>query len=84
VKCAVLLWGRMLRLSAKGKARAAQGCVRGATADCTRALQCNVALSSANVGPTLPQCLQDDDIPGIVRYHTYEVLQKEVDNPRVK
>lgn len=36
------------------------------------------------LGPTLPQCLQDDDIPGIVRYHTYEVLQKEVDNPRVK
>ncbi|KAL4543596.1 hypothetical protein Ndes2437B_g01418 [Nannochloris sp. 'desiccata'] len=27
---------------------------------------------------------EDDDIPGIVRYHTYEVLQKEVDNPRVK
>ncbi|PSC70809.1 sulfate adenylyltransferase [Micractinium conductrix] len=30
-------------------------------------------------GPT-----QDDDIPGIVRYHTYEVLQKEVQNPRVR
>jgi hypothetical protein len=28
--------------------------------------------------------LQDDDIPGIVRYHTYEVLQKEVANPRVR
>ena len=27
---------------------------------------------------------QDDDIPGIVRYHTYEVLQKEVANPRVR
>ena len=30
-------------------------------------------------GPT-----QDDDIPGIVRYHTYEVLQRELDNPRVR
>lgn len=27
---------------------------------------------------------QDDDIPGIVRYHTYEVLKNEVDNPRLR
>ncbi|EFN55934.1 hypothetical protein CHLNCDRAFT_145209 [Chlorella variabilis] len=38
-----------------------------------------VVLVHPTCGPT-----QDDDIPGIVRYHTYEVLQKEVDNPRVK
>ena len=28
--------------------------------------------------------LQDDDIPGIVRYHTYEVLKQEVNNPRLR
>ena len=28
--------------------------------------------------------MQDDDIPGIVRYHTYEVLKKEVNNPRLR
>ena len=28
--------------------------------------------------------LQDDDIPGIVRYRTYEVLAAEVDNPRLR
>ena len=38
-----------------------------------------VVLVHPTCGPT-----QDDDIPGIVRYHTYEVLQKEVNNPRVK
>ena len=27
---------------------------------------------------------QDDDIPGIVRYRTYEVLAAEVDNPRLR
>jgi len=30
-------------------------------------------------GPT-----QEDDIPGVVRYNTYEVLKNEVANPRVK
>ncbi|PRW57030.1 sulfate adenylyltransferase [Chlorella sorokiniana] len=38
-----------------------------------------VVLVHPTCGPT-----QDDDIPGIVRYHTYEVLQKEVQNPRVR
>lgn len=38
-----------------------------------------VVLVHPTCGPT-----QSDDIPGIVRYHTYEVLQKEVDNPRVR
>ena len=28
--------------------------------------------------------VQDDDIPGIVRYHTYEVLKEEVNNPRLR
>lgn len=28
--------------------------------------------------------LQDDDIPGIVRYHTYEVLKAELNNPNIK
>lgn len=28
--------------------------------------------------------LQDDDIPGIVRYRTYEVLKNEVNNPRLR
>jgi len=48
------------------------------------------ALDAPNVSPegvvlVHPTCgpTQDDDIPGIVRYHTYEVLQKEVPNPRV-
>ena len=43
-------------------------------------------LSTASAGPPAPPALppQDDDIPGIVRYHTYEVLQKEVQNPRVR
>ena len=27
---------------------------------------------------------QDDDIPGIVRYRTYEVLKDEVANPRLR
>ena len=27
---------------------------------------------------------QDDDIPGIVRYRTYEVLKNEVNNPRLR
>ena len=29
-------------------------------------------------------CAQDDDIPGIVRYRTYEVLKEEVSNPRLR
>ena len=29
-------------------------------------------------------CAQDDDIPGIVRYRTYEVLKEEVNNPRLR
>ena len=28
--------------------------------------------------------LQDDDIPGIVRFRTYEVLKKEVNNPKLR
>jgi hypothetical protein len=34
----------------------------------------------------LPNCIpeQDDDIPGIVRYHTYEVLKAELNNDRIK
>lgn len=27
---------------------------------------------------------QDDDIPALVRYHTYEVLKKELNNDRIK
>lgn len=38
-----------------------------------------VCLVHPTCGPT-----QDDDIPGIVRYHTYEVLKEEVDNPQVR
>lgn len=38
-----------------------------------------VCLVHPTCGPT-----QDDDIPGIVRYHTYEVLKKEVDNPNLR
>ena len=38
-----------------------------------------VCLVHPTCGPT-----QDDDIPGIVRYQTYEVLAKEVDNPRLR
>jgi ATP sulfurylase len=28
--------------------------------------------------------LQDDDIPGVVRYRTYEVLKAEAANPRLR
>ncbi|EIE21437.1 ATP sulfurylase [Coccomyxa subellipsoidea C-169] len=49
------------------------------------------ALDAPNVSPDSvclvhPTCgpTQDDDIPGIVRYHTYEVLKKEVNNPRLR
>jgi len=28
--------------------------------------------------------MQDDDIPGIVRFHTYEVLKEEVNNQRLR
>jgi sulfate adenylyltransferase len=38
-----------------------------------------VVLVHPTCGPT-----QEDDIPGIVRYGTYEVLKKEVANPRVR
>ena len=29
-------------------------------------------------------CTQDDDIPGIVRFRTYEVLKQEVNNPKLR
>ncbi len=36
--------------------------------------------------PSHPTVLpvQDDDIPGIVRYRTYEVLKEEANNPRLR
>jgi hypothetical protein len=43
----------------------------------------SVSLASLHIA-SLWSNPQDDDIPGIVRYHTYEVLQKEVNNPRVR
>lgn len=49
------------------------------------------ALEASNVGPEAvclvhPTCgpTQDDDIPGIVRFRTYEVLKEEVNNPRLR
>mmetsp|Transcript_32132 Transcript_32132/g.83697 ORF Transcript_32132/g.83697 Transcript_32132/m.83697 type:complete len:440 (+) Transcript_32132:57-1376(+) len=49
------------------------------------------ALHADNVGPNAvclvhPTCgpTQNDDIPGIVRYKTYEVLKEELNNPRIK
>lgn len=51
------------------------------------------ALDAPNVRPAAvclvhPTCgpTQSDDIPGIVRYHTYEVLKEEIaqSNPRIK
>ena len=49
------------------------------------------ALDAENVGegaaclvhPTMGPT-QDDDISGLVRYHTYEVLAKEVNNPAIR
>ncbi|CAD7704250.1 unnamed protein product [Ostreobium quekettii] len=38
-----------------------------------------VCLVHPTCGPT-----QDDDIPGIVRYHTYEVLKQETSNPALR
>ncbi|KAG2494837.1 hypothetical protein HYH03_007077 [Edaphochlamys debaryana] len=38
-----------------------------------------VCLVHPTCGPT-----QDDDIPGIVRFHTYEVLKEETKNPRLR
>lgn len=37
-----------------------------------------VCLIHPTCGPT-----QDDDIPGLVRYHTYEVLKRELQDPRI-
>lgn len=34
--------------------------------------------------PSQQLAVQDDDIPGIVRYRTYEVLKEEVANPRLR
>jgi hypothetical protein len=34
--------------------------------------------------PLLQLLLQDDDIPGVVRYRTYEVLKAEAANPRLR
>lgn len=51
----------------------------------TRSLQApnvrpgSVCLVHPTCGPT-----QDDDIPGIVRYHTYEVLKAELKNPSIR
>lgn len=49
------------------------------------------ALSAPNVRPgsvclVHPTCgpTQDDDIPALVRYHTYEVLKNEIDNPNIR
>jgi len=49
------------------------------------------ALDAPNAGPGAvclvhPTCgpTQDDDIPGVVRFHTYEVLKNEVANPRLR
>lgn len=49
------------------------------------------ALEASNVGPEAvclvhPTCgpTQDDDIPGIVRFRTYEVLKTEVNNPKLR
>eukprot|EP00775_Hariotina_reticulata_P001918 gene1918-2250_t len=38
-----------------------------------------VCLVHPTCGPT-----QDDDIPGVVRFHTYEVLKEETANPRLR
>ncbi len=38
-----------------------------------------VCLVHPTCGPT-----QDDDIPGAIRYQTYEVLRQEVNNPRLR
>ena len=38
-----------------------------------------VALVHPTMGPT-----QDDDISGLVRYHTYETLAAEVNNPQIR
>jgi len=38
-----------------------------------------VCLVHPTCGPT-----QDDDIPGVVRYRTYEVLKEEVNNPQIR
>lgn len=38
-----------------------------------------IVLVHPTVGPT-----QSDDIPGTVRFETYEVLRKEVNNPRIR
>ena len=49
------------------------------------------ALEAGNVGPgsiclVHPTCgpTQGDDIPGVVRFQTYERLAEEVDNPRIR
>ena len=47
-------------------------------------VQLSVKVSLCAHAPRCDCCLQDDDIPGITRYHTYEVLKEEVANPRLR
>ncbi len=74
-----------------GSSNACPGCGRRPTGEQRHARSANgfasraLLASSPAFKPSQPaHGLQDDDIPGIVRYHTYEVLQKEVQNPRVR
>lgn len=41
---------------------------------------CNLEIEKDAVCGTV----QDDDIPGVVRYRTYEVLKEEVANPQLR
>ena len=46
--------------------------------DASNVSKAGVVLVHPTVGPT-----QDDDIPGLVRYRTYQVLKEETANPRI-
>ena len=67
-----------------GDSQAADSC-------CCRGRPCTCpspAFPSAQPGyvpdKSVISALQDDDIPGIVRYRTYEVLKEEVANPKLR
>ncbi len=96
VWCCVVLCGAWLRVCQYATVHTRQQCCQQqhASNQATCTFPCHLLPATPPASPspsrpaslthTLPLPPQDDDIPGIVRYHTYEVLAKEVDNPRLR
>ena len=60
----------------------ASRCVACASPDPPPQMECVVSRLTPLTLPTAGS--QDDDIPGVVRYRTYEVLKEEAANPRLR